>query len=133
MLGFKEYLKEAVDKTELHKFARREYSAVAADLPRSGSGHHDAAHDHVTDRMSEKFNTTHPNVNFRKETKHALKGYADDDRKETRHNEKAQSRRLAAAEKARNKPVKEKPSYWKKAGYSHDLGGSKPRKGIGSH
>lgn len=119
------------NKKELHDFAWDEYQRVGHDLPSYGEGHHDAAHDHVTDRMYEKFHKSHPKVNFRKETKHALRGIHDD-RKETRQNEAKQARREAA----RNRPpkvkkTKESEPWWKKAGYSVPL--SKPRRGIGSY
>jgi hypothetical protein len=124
------------DHEVLYHFAWDEYQRVGFDLPHYGNGHYDGAHDHVTDRMYEKFCETHPTVNFRQITRKAL-GNIHDDRKETRANEAKQNRRWAAAEKAKNAPPKaprakkEPEPWWKKAGYSVPM--QKPRKGIGSH
>lgn len=136
VLSFHQFVESKADHSELHKFARHEYSNVAADLPDWSHGHHDSAHDHVADRMFEKFHTSHPHANFRSITKKALKGYVDDDRKDTRAREKKQDRAYAArnrpAKQPKVKKVKEAVPYWKKAGYSHDIGAKKPKRGIGS-
>lgn len=127
---------DPVKHKELIDHARRHYSDIAPDLYDSvphGQGHHDAAHDHVADNLSDHFHKSHPHVNFRAVAKHALKHYVDDDRAETRANEAKQKRREAARNKPQKplKAKKEPEPWWKKAGYSVPM--SKPRKGIGSH
>jgi hypothetical protein len=126
MKSFKEVISENKDHPELVNWAKKEYERVSYDLPRSGRGHYDAAHDHVADRLSEKFHKTHPNVNFRSVAKKALKDYADDDRKETRSYYQKLDRHYAA--KAKPPKIKKvKQTWWQEMGYN-----KKPIKGIGS-